>query len=191
MRQPLARVLALVLTVCVALVALMPAMAQEVVDKTRVWHKTDGVYDITVIMTPAEPEFWVAHYDVAVLDAATRQPVAADVKILATGPGAKSAGWAVAMPTGKQGVYGADVNLDKAGTWDVSVNVNGSKGADFVSLSIAVPEVQRTDMGLVVFALVLLFFAFGVWTLWREGRKARRQRLAAPDAMAPGSGGAS
>jgi hypothetical protein len=163
----------------------MPAAAQDVVDKSRIWHKSDGPYDLTVTMTPAEPNFGVARYDVTVLDAATRQPVQdPEVRLSATGPDAETTGWALALPTGQPATYGADINLEAPGTWDIAVNVNSSLGADFMSLSVSVPEAQRTDIGLVVYALVLLFFAFGAWRMWREARRAQSRRGPRQDVLA-------
>lgn len=145
--------------------------------------ETVGPYQVRVVIVPSNLSLGRVQFIVAVLDAATQQPIPdARVVIRTHREGETSGGWALALyiPQAPQH-YQAAVHLDGAGAWRAQVEISGSRGDALVEVPpIQVPQMRRFTSGSLVFIGVFAVIALGAaYVLWSAARQGRRRAAAA------------
>jgi hypothetical protein len=186
-RQPLYRnafrTLGLTGGILLTLVALLASLGtaraqqtQEVTDQVEI-----GPYSITVVGGASQIALGSAQYAVTPRSAADGQPVTnARVVIHTRHQEEGVSGWATALNTPETpDLYRVRLELDRPGTWDVSVEVSSPLGQVEAGITpLVIPEARQYGSGSLVFLGVTAVLLGGlVYVLWSI-RRAQRQRSA-------------
>lgn len=137
-----------------------------------------GGYDLFIEGEASNLSLGTALFSVAVLNAATGQPIPDARVVLRTAhPASGEAGWATALSIPERPeIYRARMKLDYPGVWQVSLDVSGPLGrVEVAAGTVTIPEPRQYMAGTLVFAGVsttlLAGTAYVVWTIRRAQRR--------------------
>ncbi len=142
-----------------------------------------GGYDLFVEGEASNLSLGTALFSIAVLNAATGQPIPdARVVIRTEHLGEGGEGWATALSVPERPeIYRARMKLDYPGLWNVSVDISGPLGRAGVEVgTVIIPEPRQYLAGTLVFAgmsvILLGGTAYVVWTIRRSQRRRELDR---------------
>ena len=154
-----------------------PAEAQQSGAKPYRVHA--GAYDITVFSNASSLSLGTVDYVIVVAEPGGGPPITdAHVLIHAEHAVEEDKGQAIALHVpDKPGRYTARVELDRAGVWEMAVEVNSDRGrVQIGTASHVVPTPRQSTAGGLVFIGVFTVLVLGVLYLVWSSRKAIRQR---------------
>ena len=172
----------IIVLAALALASVSPATAQAQDPLPEPYREIAGPYELGILAAPSTLSIGEVTFVVTVIDAATRQPVPdANVVVRVEHDLACREGcWGLAVhTTDVYEEYQAVMNLDHAGQWDVSVEVESPLG----QATVQAPPVQiarplRSTSGSLVFVgmtvVIVLGALYVTWTI----RKAQKRRAA-------------
>lgn len=143
-----------------------------------------GPETVVVYMEPELPVVGGVHFEVAVSRTDTGQPIRElQVRVYGDPPVEGTRQTSRALDTNERpGIYAGNLEMDKAGTWVVSVDLVSTPDAPPVSLKFPVEVRARgraaTGLGTLVWALISAAIVGGVAWLWWSSKRARRVRHA-------------
>lgn len=138
-----------------------------------------GAYDITVFSNASSLSLGTVDYVIVVAEPGGGPPITdAHVLIHAEHAVEEHQGQAIALHVpDKPGRYTARVELDRAGVWEMAVEVNSDRGrVQIGTASHVVPTPRQSTAGGLVFIGVFTVLVLGVLYLVWSSRKAIRQR---------------
>ena len=172
-----------IIVIALALIAVAPttALAQESLPEP--FRQTAGPYDIGVLAAPSTLSIGEVTFVVTVADAATGQPVPdAHVVVRVEHDLTCQKGcWGLAVhTTNVTEEFQAVMNLDHAGEWRVSTEVNSPLGAATVEAPpVQIARPRRSTSGSLVFVgMTVVIILGGIYVTWTI-RRAQRRRGAA------------
>ena len=169
-----------IVLVTLSLAAMAPATALAQEPLPEPYRETAGPYEISVLAAPSTLSIGEVTFVVTVVEAETREPVPdANVVVQVEHDLVCQEGcWGLAVhTTDVDEEFQAVMNLDHAGQWDISVEVESSLG----QVTIQAPPVEiarplRSTSGSLVFVgmtvVIVLGALYVTWTI----RKAQRRR---------------
>ena len=147
--------------------------------KDQLWERA-GPYDIGILERPSKFSVGKALFVISVLDAATGQPVPdARVALRARHEEEGTEGWAIGVnASGFRERYEALMNLDTAGSWEMSVEVDSSLGRVEIAIPpVEIPATKVYSSGTIVFYGVFIILVLGVAYVWWSARRQQKKRL--------------
>ena len=141
---------------------------------------TAGGYDLFVEGEASNLSLGTALFSIAVLNAATGQPIPDARVVIRTAHQGGEEGWASALSVPERPeIYRAKMKLDNPGVWNVSVDVDGPLGQVEAEVgSVIIPEPRQYLAGTLVFAGMSVILLCGVaYVVWSIRRSQRRRQL--------------
>ncbi len=135
---------------------------------------------VAVYMEPERPVVGVVHFEVAVSRTDTGEPVRElQVRVYGNPPSGADRQTSRALDTAdRPGIYAGNIEMDRAGTWSMSVDLVSTPDAPPVSLTFPVEVRARvrasTALGTLVWALITAAIVGGAGWLWWSSKRARR-----------------
>ena len=161
----------------------LPALAQQdIPGPERIDRRlAAGGYDIFVEGEASNLSLGTALFSIAVLNAATGQPIPdARVVIRTAHQRSSETGWATALSIPERPeIYRARMKLDSPGVWQVNVDIDGPLGRVETEVgTVAIPEPRQYLAGTLVFAGVSVALLSGsAYMVWIIRRAQQRRRL--------------
>ncbi len=141
---------------------------------------------VVVYMAPERPVVGIVHFEVVVFRTDTRKPVRElQLRVHGDPPSGGDRQTSRALDTlDRPGIYAGNLDMERAGTWSVSVDVVSTPDTPPVSLAFPVEIRARvrasTALGTLVWALITVGIVGGAVWLWWSSKKARRARQITP-----------